>query len=155
DAFKVGWAQLNSKGFAGKPVDVYVPAGQSRIIALDLSSNVPPGVSRINLEGDEESFDNSVFVIPPEQSRLNVVYFWSDPEDDPHQPLYFLKRAFQDTRRQSVKVITQRPEQPLIPGEAALYIVTEALPDASVRQLRELVSAGNTVLFAPKNAAAG
>ena len=156
DAFKVGWAQSGGKGFLGKPVDVYVPAGQSRIVALDLSSNVPASsVSQINLEGDEEIFDNSVFVIPPEQSRLNVVYFGSDPEDDPHQPLYFLKRGFQDTRRQSVKVVVQKPGEPVVPGEAALYVVTEALPEAAAREVRELVLGGKTVLFAPKTAAAG
>src|SRR5262249_21765120 len=65
DAFKVGWAQSNGQGFLAKPLDVYVPAGQSRILALDLSSNMPSGASRINLEGDEENFDNSIFVIPP------------------------------------------------------------------------------------------
>jgi hypothetical protein len=155
EAFKVGWAQPNARGFLGKPLDVYVPPGQSRIVALDSTTNSQTSSSsRITLEGDEDDFDNSVFVIPAEQSRLDVVYIGSDPESDPHQPLFFLKRAFQDTRRQSVQVTSLPPDQPIATKDAALYVVTEALTTQSARALHELASAGKTILFAPKDAQA-
>ena len=68
-----------------------------------------PPVDRIVLQGDDEDFDNTVFVVPPETARLSVVYFGGESEKDPRQPLYFLQRAFQETRRQAVQVLVRPP----------------------------------------------
>ena len=67
------------------------------------------GPERILLQGDDEDFDNTVFVVPPETQRLSVLYCGSGSEKDPAQPLYFLRRAFQETRRQAVQVVIRQP----------------------------------------------
>src|SRR5262249_6135300 len=84
EQFQVGWAQPNDSKFVGAGVDVYVPAGQSRVVSLA----VPPeysGADRIVLRGDDEDFDNTVYVIPPETARLNVLYLGSEDEKDTHE----------------------------------------------------------------------
>ena len=89
EQFKIGWGQTDGRGFLGKPIDIYLPPGQSRIVPVP----APPSglaVDRIILQGDDEDFDNTVYVIPPEQSRMSVLYLGSESEKDPHQPLYFL-----------------------------------------------------------------
>jgi hypothetical protein len=149
EQFKMGWVQPDGRTFVEKPVDLYVPAGQSRTIVLPIPTN---GVSseRILLQGDDNDFDNSVFAVPPEQTRLHVLYCGAASENDSRGPLYFLRRAFQETQRQSVQLLVRSENQPLLSEDArtaALYIVTGALTDDRERLLREQFSTGKTLLF--------
>jgi hypothetical protein len=154
EQFKVGWAQPDGRSFFGRPTDVYVPAGQSRILSLPPDTN---SLTRIILQGDDEDFDNSVFVTPFESSRLTVSYLGSDSPEDTKKPLYFLQRAFQETRRQTVQVVAQQPNLPIPPdqkGGPALFVVTESLGEAPARELHAQLQTGKTVLVALKNEAA-
>jgi hypothetical protein len=148
DQFKVGWAAADGRTFAGQPINVYTPAGQSRIIAVPIITNVPASMKpdRIILQGDEEEFDNTVYVIPPEQSRMSVLYLGSESEKDPHQPLYFMQRGFQDTRRTSVRVIQGTTNEAW-----SLAVVTEAISDSVAKSLHDDVATGKTVLCVMKD----
>jgi len=62
----------------------------------------------LKLTGDDEDFDNTVSVVRPsraDQSPLSG----NDAERDPSQSLYYLRRAFQETRRQIVQIVARRP----------------------------------------------
>jgi hypothetical protein len=148
DQFKVGWAGPDGRNFAAQPVSVYAPAGQSRIVAVPIITNFPTGMKpdRIILQGDEEDFDNTIYVIPPEQSRMSVLYLGSESEKDPHQPLYFLQRAFQDTRKTSVRVVQGSTNQTW-----SLAVVTEAISDALAKSLHDEVTTGKVALIAMKD----
>jgi hypothetical protein len=164
EQFKVGWAMTGTHSFAATPLDIYVPAGQSRIVSLNtptLQFSNAPTPSSIVLTGDDEDFDNTIYIIPPEPMRAAVLYLGSDSGNDPHQPLYFLERAFQETRRQIVQVQSRLPDaadisslihQPLTLNP--LIIATDPLPEEFVRVLHDEIAAGKTVLFAPKSQAA-
>jgi hypothetical protein len=158
EKFRVGWASADGRAFTGEASEVYVPPGQSRVVALPLG-RLPAGsqpASRVLLQGDDEDFDNSVFVIPPEALRLNILYFGADSEKDSRQPRYFLQRAFQETRRQAVQVVS--PSAASLPAEvqaAGLLVVADALPENQARLLHDEVAAGQTLLFMLKDAAAG
>jgi hypothetical protein len=186
DQFRVGWAQPDGRSFAGAPAEVYVPPGQSRVVPLSLpqtaasqgarrGAGILPaspsggeqaagpardaGPNRILLQGDDEDFDNTVYVVPPETQRLSVLYYGSGSEKDPAQPLYFLRRAFQETRRQEVQVVVRQPagdaaRDPAVPALSAadlqrptLLVVTDPLPEALADALRSQAAAGKTVLF--------
>jgi Mg-chelatase subunit ChlD len=150
EQFKIGWARSEKGDFVGKPIDVYVPAGQSRILALPTSSTESP--DRILLQGDDEEFDNVVFAIPPETLRLNVVYIGADSETDSKQPLYFLKRAFQETRYQSVQVSAHHSGELLPAPEvqaSRLFVLTAPLSVESTAAMRDQAMAGKTVLVVP------
>ncbi len=166
DQFRVGWARAEGRTFAGAPIEVYVPPGQSRVVALPLpvvqgdraGSNAPvaaagqpsppPGSDRILLQGDDEDFDNTVFVVPPETERLSVLYCGGDSEKDPAQPLYFLRRAFQETRRQAVQVAVCPPAPAAGLAAATFFVVAGPLPEALAAAVRQQVTAGKTVLIA-------
>ncbi len=156
EQFKIGWAGADGRSFVGEPANVYVPPGQNRIVSVaSPATNV--AVNGIVLQGDDEDFDNTVFVIPPETARPVVVYLGSDSEKDARQPLYFLQRAFQETRRQAVQVLVRPPATPLTEAEAktaALFVVTDALPEPQAKALHDQVAAGKTILFALKSQAA-
>jgi hypothetical protein len=157
EQFQVGWARAGAAGFVGQPASVYLPAGQSRIVTLPL----PPGgqpVDRILLTGDEEDFDNKVFAIPPEAARVAVLYLGNDSEKDPKQPLYFLRRAFQETRRQVVQVAAHRPGDVVIDPDlrgATLLLITEPLPDELLKTVRAYLVAGKTAFVMLRREAMG
>jgi hypothetical protein len=150
EQFKVGWS--DAAGSVAQPMDVYVPPGQNRVAALAL----PPkgtALDRIRLQGDEEDFDNVVFVVPPEAEKVNVIYFGGDTGSDPTKPLYFLKRAFQETRRQKIQITVNPDSAPSSPTmqHATLLVAADALSDSAARELRAQVEAGKTLLLSLKN----
>jgi len=154
--FQVGWGRKDGSGFLGQAVEVYVPAGQSRVVSMPAAA-AKAATDRILLRGDDEDFDNTVFLIPPQPAQQTVLYLGSESESDTQQPLFFLHCAFQETRRQAVR-LTARPPGATLPAEeiknAALLVVTAALSDAPARALREGVVNGKTLLFAPTSPAA-
>jgi len=155
EQFQVGWARSDG-GFVGKAAEVYVPAGQSRIVTI-----APPeknsGADRITLRGDDEAFDNSVFNIPPETSKIDVIYIGSESETDSREPLYFVRRALQGTSRQAIRIVAQSSSAPLSPNEAegaTMFIVTTAMAEPLETALRSQVAQGKTLIFAPTTVAA-
>jgi hypothetical protein len=150
EQFKVGWAQPDGTSFVGQPLAVYVPAGQTRVLALP---TLATGASdRISLQGDDEPFDNLVFAKTSGALRLNVAYIGTDAPGNPKQPLYFLKRAFQETRRETVNVQAFSPNDALPPDQAEatrLFIVTAPLSQQSGEAIRRQVQAGKTLLLVP------
>ncbi len=154
EQFKVGWARGDgANDFVGAPIDVYVPPGQSRIVALTLPKG-GPAVDRITVRGDDEPFDNTVYVIPPAQQKLDVLWLGGEKADDTRQPLFFLERALSDTPRLAMKVVAKAPSAPLLPADlsaANIVFVTESLPAGSAAALREAAQAGKTIVFAPKS----
>lgn len=156
EQFRVGWARADGGDFAGAAVDAYVPPGQSRVMAVPVPANAT-GLQQIVLRGDDEDFDNRVYVMPPEKQQLSVAYFGSDAADDIHQPLFFLQRALPDNPHLSVKVIAHASSSALSPVEerdTKLFFVTEPLAAGTAAALREQLLAGKTVVFAPKSSSA-
>lgn len=162
EQFQVSWGAPGGEAVLGVPVNVAVPPGQSRTISvpsLETSSNAPsrPIRDRLVLRGDEEPFDNEVFVVQPPQATATVLYVGVESDQDPRQPLYFLKRAFRDTRRQAIRLLAIEPEAVRSSGEienAALVIVGDGLPADGAERLRRHVELGHTVIFALRDASA-
>jgi hypothetical protein len=155
DQFKIGWARADGLGFDGNPAEIYVPAGQSRVTSLPTPTNSAP-FTRVLLQGDDEDFDNSVFVLPVEALRLNVIYLGGESATDPKQPLYFLKRAFQETSREVVRVQAYAGNFPVSSAElegAQMVIIRDSLPANMSMALHDSVAAGKTILCVLKNEA--
>ncbi len=154
EQFQVGWAGADGK-YAMKPSEVYVPAGQSRIVALTAAQT--NAFDRIVLSGDDDPFDNTVFVVPAHRTQVTVVYFGSDTPQDTRQPLFFLNRALQETRSQQVRIVAHRPSTPATAAEmdhATLLVVTDPVSESDATALHEAVRRGKTILFAPTSTAA-
>ncbi|MFZ9746776.1 MAG: BatA domain-containing protein, partial [Opitutaceae bacterium] len=81
----------------GEAVEAYVPPGQSRTFALTRPAGAT-GEERLVLSGDDDPFDNTVHWIPPVQDRPRVLWLGAEPAEDPAQALFFLRRAFAETR---------------------------------------------------------
>lgn len=149
EEFKVRWAGASESA----PLDLYVPPGQSRTVSA------PPlpatGTNHhLLLLGDDDEFDNTAYYVPPKAEEVRVLYLGSEAENDHVQPLYYLKRAFQTTRRQAVQLLLRRPDAALSTNEAAavhLMIVADPLSEQPLQAAREFLAARKTVLVVMKN----
>ena len=81
-----------------------MPPGQSRVMP---APKPPKGLAeeQLRLAGDDEEFDNVVYLVPPETEKISILVLGNDSLTDPAQSVYYLKRAFQQTRRQSVQIV--------------------------------------------------
>lgn len=154
EQFKIGWSRADANGeIVGATINAYVPPGQSRIIAVPVQQNAP-GLDRIVLKGDDDDFDNTVYVIPPVQERLSVLWLGQDEPEDTKQPLFFVRRALSETPRLAVSVVARLPGAVLMPDDvksAGIIFIGDALPDSSVAALRGEVLAGKTVVVFAKS----
>ncbi|MBI4661178.1 MAG: BatA domain-containing protein [Verrucomicrobia bacterium] len=152
EEFKVRWEAISESA----PVELYVPPGQSRTVPAPALAAGVAG-DRLVLQGDDDEFDNTVFYVPPKAEEIAVLYLGNEPETDPAQPLYYLKRAFPKTRRQIVQLLVRRADAALTPGDitgAHLIIVADPLSEQPLRAAQQSLAAGKTALLVMKTAAA-
>jgi len=155
EQFRVGWAGPAGAAL-GAPIDVYVPPGQSRVVAVPALGN-PADMRELVLSGDDEDFDNTVFVVPTQKQHWSVLYFGTEAADDSRRPRFFLERALPDNPHLAVRLVACAPAALIPPAqlqEAKLAFVTDPLGAATAAQLRGAMLAGQTVCFAPTGAAA-
>lgn len=137
EQFHIRWA-----GVSGDSLDAYVPPGQSRIVpAPKLPTNTI--AERIALSGDEDDFDNTAYVVQPKAEEVNVLYLGNDVESDSSQLLYYLKRAFQDTRRQAVRLNNGGGSL----STNRLAIISSTLSEERGNEVRQYLTNGGTALL--------
>jgi len=156
EQFQVGWARGAEQVFLSAPLDVYVPPGQSRVIQAPKPAD---GINseRLLLLGDDEDFDNNAYTLPAEAAEVKILFIGSDSEKDPAQSLYYLKRAFQHTRRQKMDVVAHAPSTPLLASAAEnipLIIIADTLAGEPLQQLSRLIHAGKMALLIMQTPAA-
>lgn len=155
DQFQIGWALAGATGFDGAPVNLYVPAGQSRTAVLP---PLPRGqiTGEALLLGDDEPFDNRVSVAPPSPTTQTVLYVGADKGESQGDPLFFLRRGFPETPRQTVRTIRHDPAAPLAESElrnASMLVATGNLSPAIADALRARVETGCVLLYSLTEAA--
>ncbi len=157
EQFKVGWTRGGAgTEYVGAPIEAYVPPGQSRVFSVPVAKDTSP-TTQLTLTGDDEAFDNTVYVIPPVPQRAAILWLGAEPEDDNRQPLFFLRRAFVDTPRLAVKITARAPAAAVPPPDlasAAVIFITQSVPAGTMAAVREQVLAGKIAVFAPRTAAA-
>jgi hypothetical protein len=151
EQFQIRWDGVSDAA----TLDAYVSPGQSRIVPAPKLPTSAVG-ERIVLSGDDDGFDNTVYVVQPKAEEINVLFLGDDAENDPARLLYYLKRAFQDTRRRTVRITGLASGAP-VPGLATnrLLIVASALPENRLTEVRQFANDGGTVLCVMNDAAFG
>ena len=133
-------------------VEIYVPPGQSRVAFAPKPAD-GLAAEQLVLTGDDEDFDNRAFLVPTRLEQVPVIYLGTEAENDTTQPLYFLKRAFQQTLKQVVQVLPRKPADAaalLAATNAPLLIFADAVPD--IAALRRFAEGGGMLLAVVKNA---
>ena len=130
-----------------------MPPGQSRIVtAPSLPTNATG--DKLVLTGDDEDFDNTVYVLTPGVEHVNLLVLGDEPENDPTRPLYYLKRAFQETPGQVIEIRTRSPGVTLAPSDLAdtrLLIAMERLSESQLASAQDFMNGGGTVLLVMTN----
>ena len=70
------------------------------------------------MTGDNEDFDNTTWFTVPETERAVVAYFGSESANDPRQLRYYLERAFPETGRRAVDVVSAVSNSTLDGGDS-------------------------------------
>ena len=152
EQFRVAWTRPPG-GDLGPAVDVYVPPGQSRVVAVPVPARAAD-LRQITLRGDDEDFDNTAYVVPTEQQHWSILYFGAEGPDDVHGPRYFLERAVPDNPHLAVQVLARAPSAAAAPAELAqakLFVVSAPSAPETAAELHSQMLAGKTVLFVPRS----
>jgi hypothetical protein len=154
EQFQLGWARADGQLLPGTLVEVYVPPGHSRVVAMP---RMPEQADRVRLAGDDEDFDNTAYVVALAAEQVQVLYLGTESAQDPAQGLYYLSRAFQQTRRHHVQVIVPGPEAAesmLQTSQVHLVIATEPVPERHLALAQQALAQGRTVLWVTQSPAA-
>ncbi|MBA4020228.1 MAG: hypothetical protein C0483_23960 [Pirellula sp.] len=170
EQFELAWqplaAETTSKQAtadkATSPTTTYIPPGQTRVIRAPA---LPAGGAlKLLLKGDDEPFDNCLFIMPPVKEHVRVLHLSDDPADDPQTLRYFLERAFDDAsgvRAVKVETIaphaaTTRAPTPADLEDVALVVIAveRTLPDNWNAALTSWVDQGGAALCVLPNASA-
>lgn len=154
EQFQLVWLDAQNQP-VGKAAPVYVPPGQSRIVRLrrpEASDDL-----RLALRGDAHPFDNTLYLAPPRQEEISIVYLGEDAADDPQGTRYYLERAFPSTPHIRVQVTTPQAHEPLVSPAAApprLVAATQALSETRLAELRRYLERGGQTLLVATDVAA-
>jgi hypothetical protein len=154
EQFQVGW-RVGASPTSLAAIEAYVPPGQSRVVTVPRLEGALDA-DRLVLTGDEDDFDNTLYVIPQKVDHAKVIFLGPANEKDSTQPLYYLKRAFQETRKLAVDILARDSQTPLTEPDLAgvrLILVNDALSPDQVRTVRSFVNSGRTVLLTMRDPA--
>ena len=143
EQFKLGWADARTGVPVGQTIDVQAIPGRTRSIRAPQQPGAP-GDLRLVLSGDDEAFDNSLFIATSEAEQIAVSFVGGTAENDPAGLYFYLRRAFQETQRRKVTLSRATNN---VSANAHFVVATDALSDAQSEALRKYVDAGHTALF--------
>jgi hypothetical protein len=140
-------------GGAGKPVEIYLPPGQTRAFAAPgLPASLTAG--QLQLTGDDASFDNQSFYVAPEAEQLKIAWFGSDTPNDPAQLRFYAESVFSPTPRRKVAITSRAagvaPADLL--NQATLAVIAGSLGADEAAATHDWLARGKTVLLVLTNA---
>jgi hypothetical protein len=144
--FTLNWSDGTAEE---KCQDLIVPPGQSRVVALP-SPPTPEMGRSVVLTGDDHPFDNRLWLPSRQPQPCSVLFVGRDQPNDTEGLRYYLDRALGANPRYITTVITA--ETPLLPSNRPSLVVAAEADPAGVDLLRQLVTAGVSVVLAPKTA---
>lgn len=138
EQFRVSWAENGVP--AGEPAPVYVPPGESRIIS---PPPAPAGANQLILLDDPVEFDNRAWWVSEQRQEVDILHHGTPAPDNPREPLYYLKRAFEQPGS-TLRVVPAG--QASTNSRAGLMVATEPLDENARRVAGEMLDSGKTVL---------
>ena len=158
ESFQMRWVDAAGKD-REKPVAVYVPPGESRVVRVPR----PPAADvplHLRLDGDQQPFDNALYLVTDVPTELTVLYVGRDQADDPAGLAYYLRRVFTGTARAAVRVASVSPGTALtskgdvpppalgLAGRTVRLVVlsTDTTPE-NERALAAYLERGGTLLY--------
>jgi len=148
ERFSLYWAQAGAAGASDQPIEVYAPAGHSSVVRIPAPKDGAAGY-RLVLTGDEQDFDNTFYLAPDVAQRVNILQICDDDPNDPHDMLYYARRAFGTSSAVDPNLVA-RPSGALSQKDIAnahLIIAADAIYPQRGDALRQYLESGGTVLL--------
>jgi hypothetical protein len=156
DRFQLRWAddvaRSTPEGEGATSGDVYVAAGHSTIVRPPARPNRQ---GKLLLTGDDQDFDNTLYIMPELRRQVNVLYVGSDDPNDTAGMLYYLRQAFETGKALTARIVSRSGGGALSPSEieaAHLIVVTDTLSQQNSAALRRYLESGKPLLLAMKSA---
>lgn len=144
ELFDISWINDRDHNLH-EPEQVYLPPGQSRVTRLpSLTNNVT--AQRIRLSGDDEPFDNTIFVVPAEPQEVRILSISDGLDSDVRSLSFFLKSVFQSTTRQSM-LFANFGETAIISADDPIDLLIAADKPEASRLVEQQLDRGNSVLL--------
>jgi Aerotolerance regulator N-terminal/von Willebrand factor type A domain len=148
EKFELHWVDEEGKS-NGKPIDVYVPPGESRVVRVPRLK--ASGTHRaLRLTGDTFDFDNTAFLADDRPEDLKVVFAGLDRPDDTAGLFYYLERVFVAAEGRNVTVAPSAPTAALAlepVRSIPLVVVASEMTAENNRRLLKYLEEGGTVLY--------
>lgn len=149
ETFLLGWTMQGREKAPVSPTEIYLPPGKNLVRnAPPEPVDMPPEVLRIF--GDDHDFDNTLWQVPFRARESKVLYFGQPSGGNSDTLLFYIEKAFQQTRRHVVSVEVFPPDR-LLPQEAMknlrLIVIGEPLAPALAEQVSRLNAGGATTLI--------
>jgi hypothetical protein len=137
-------------------LDVYVAAGHSTVVRAPARPNQQTAAQLV-LTGDDQDFDNTLYVMPELRRQVNVLYLGSDDPNDTTGMLYYLRQAFGTGKALTSRIVRHPGGDALSTTDidaAHLIVVTEAPNQQNITALRRYLESGKPLLWVMKSAGA-
>ncbi len=144
------------EGGGATSLDVYVAAGHSTVVRAPARPD-RQAAAKLVLTGDDQDFDNSLYVMPELRRQVNVLYAGSDDPNDTAGMLYYLRQAFGTGKAWTSRISPRSGNAILNPTEietAHLIVVTDPVNQQNLAPLRRYLESGKPLLLAMKSAEA-
>ena len=146
--FRIRWTADGSEATNSSLTElpVQVPPGQSRVVRMPTP---PPGVTALQLQGDDHSFDNQRYVVSPEPVAMSLLHV-GDAAAEPRDSLfYYLQRVPLSDQQRVVSIDSisaDKLDQIPDPKEVPLIVLGSAASDDVSKRLRDYVADGGRLL---------
>jgi Mg-chelatase subunit ChlD len=156
EQFSLAWSSDPGPLKDVEPTKAYVPPGTSRVLRLQWPAR-ELSADRLVLTGDDHDFDNTLYLIPPRQEHVRLLYVGDDAADDVQGLRYFLESAAPSSALRAVEFITRRSQEAIQAADlldTRLAVVTANVSDAQAAPLRHYLEQGGVVFSVMKEVAA-
>ena len=155
DRFQLRWADV-AGSTPSSTLDVYVAAGHSMVVHAPTRPDRQTA-GKLVLTGDDQDFDNTLYVMPELRRQVNVLYLGGDDPNDAAGMLYYLRQAFGTGKALISHIVSRSGVGALSANEieaAHLIVVTDTLNQQNSVALRRYLESGKPLLLALKSAEA-
>jgi len=125
----------------GSPQKLTVEAKDQQIVILPVPANEADQPLRVDLSGDEENFDNTVWAVRPTPRAMTLVYYGGHAANDIKHARFYLERAVAGWKDPVVHVATEA-DAAAKPG-AEFFVVAGPLDATATAGLRNKLAAGD------------
>jgi hypothetical protein len=143
--FRLGWANDRGELVGEREYSVQVPPGGSRALRL---SPPPARAEQLVLTGDDQTFDNSVYVAEQAPRKQEILLLGEELQEAKDGLFYYLSLGdFDNARRDvTVKAVPESIPIGLTPHEVPLIVLARPVSVADEEVLRSYVDQGGNVL---------